>query len=134
MDYIGVCAIIENSDKKILVENHKKLAGLSLPGGKCERGEDPKYAIIRELKEELGITVTDLTLIDIKMYKDIPYPKITGETANFNEYLFEINSFTGEITNKEPMKHPELLWLSKEELEDREDNTIILNDYIKRIL
>ncbi len=130
--YIGICAVIRNKENKILIENHVKLQGLSLPGGKCERGEGPLFAVLRELREELGIDVTTAFQIDRKYFPDIPYPKKDHKFADFDEYLFDVREYTGKIENKEPKKHTELLWLSKEELEKRNDLSDILADYLKR--
>jgi 8-oxo-dGTP pyrophosphatase MutT (NUDIX family) len=40
---------------KILVARHSYRPGQSLPGGRIKRGESPRAAALRELKEELSI-------------------------------------------------------------------------------
>ena len=52
------CALVD-VDKRVLIAQRpagKTLAGLwEFPGGKVEAGEVPEYALMRELREELGI-------------------------------------------------------------------------------
>ena len=59
---VVACALID-ADKRVLIARRpagKSLAGLwEFPGGKIEPGETPEAAVIRELDEELGITVTE---------------------------------------------------------------------------
>jgi 8-oxo-dGTP diphosphatase len=55
-----------DADGRILIAQRpagKPLAGLwEFPGGKIERGERPEDTLIRELNEELGITVREACL------------------------------------------------------------------------
>jgi 8-oxo-dGTP diphosphatase len=57
--------ILRNNKQQILIskrQNHQFMPDFwELPGGKIKQGELPKQAIIRELKEELGIVVTHLS-------------------------------------------------------------------------
>lgn len=54
-------AIILNSDKtKVLLVKNITRKEFHLPGGGIEKGEDGQTAIIREVKEELGIGITIL--------------------------------------------------------------------------
>jgi ADP-ribose pyrophosphatase YjhB (NUDIX family) len=50
----GVCALIER-DGKILLVRHSYIAGWLLPGGGVARGEPAEQAIIREMREEIGL-------------------------------------------------------------------------------
>jgi 8-oxo-dGTP diphosphatase len=62
---VAACALVD-SDGRVLVARrpaHKEMAGLwEFPGGKVDVGERPEAALIRELKEELGIDVTEACL------------------------------------------------------------------------
>ena len=63
--FVVACALID-ADNRVLIAQRpegKTLAGLwEFPGGKVDAGERPEAALIRELREELGITVEETCL------------------------------------------------------------------------
>lgn len=61
---ISVSGILKDNLGRILLLDHKKCNTLSLPGGKIEPHESLEDAIRRELYEEIGIEIEDMTLID----------------------------------------------------------------------
>lgn len=62
---VVACALVD-ADNRVLIAQRpegKQLAGLwEFPGGKLDAGERPEDALIRELHEELGITVREACL------------------------------------------------------------------------
>ena len=62
---VAACALVDGDGRVLLCKRPqgKQLAGLwEFPGGKVEPGETPEACLIRELKEELGIEVTQSCL------------------------------------------------------------------------
>jgi 8-oxo-dGTP diphosphatase len=59
---VAACALVD-ADGRVLIAQRPKdktMAGLwEFPGGKIEDGERPEQTLIRELKEELGVTVSE---------------------------------------------------------------------------
>jgi 8-oxo-dGTP diphosphatase len=62
---VAACALVD-ADGRVLIAQRpagKPMAGLwEFPGGKVEAGERPEQTLIRELNEELGITVNEACL------------------------------------------------------------------------
>ncbi|WP_272523000.1 (deoxy)nucleoside triphosphate pyrophosphohydrolase [Providencia sp. PROV202] len=105
-----VAAVLKNEDKFLAVQRgFSKLDYIShkweFPGGKVEAGETLAAAIIRELNEELKITVTD------------PKFLLTIE-HNYPDFDITMHCFVIELPNRavELTEHINSLWLSKEKL------------------
>ncbi len=65
---VVACALIDADDRILLAQRPegKAMAGLwEFPGGKIEPGENPEAALIRELKEELGVDTKSACLAPI---------------------------------------------------------------------
>jgi len=94
---INVAAGIILKGNKVLVAkrpNDKHQGGLwEFPGGKMEKDESPFQALVRELKEELGIRIKDA-----RPLKDLNYQYSDKKVRLF---FFTINSFEGQAKGLE---------------------------------
>lgn len=107
--------IIRDKSGNMLLEWHNKAQGYVLPSGKANKDETPYEALVREMREELGIEVTEATLNTHSSYQ-ADYPKGSGNWVIFDEYNYIINSYEGIIENKEPDKHKELVWMNESDI------------------
>jgi len=74
--FVVACALVDE-DRRVLIAQRpegKALAGLwEFPGGKLEPGERPEEALIRELREELGVDVKEACLAPLT-FASYAYP------------------------------------------------------------
>lgn len=83
---------------KILLQNRVKedWRGYALPGGHVEPGESFVEAVIREMKEETGLTVRNPKLCGVKQFPI--------EGGRYLVMLFESSDFSGDLRSSEEGK------------------------------
>ena len=66
VSHLGAYGLIVQDDKIVLIKkaNGPYKGKLDLPGGTIEYGETPEQAVIRELQEEVGVEVKEMSLYD----------------------------------------------------------------------
>ncbi len=100
-------------DGRVLIAQRpagKSMAGLwEFPGGKVEPGETPERALIRELKEELGIDVTEACLAPL-----------TFASHSYDDFhllmpLYACRRWQGYV---QPHEHADIKWVNPRELKE----------------
>ena len=122
---LATLCYIEKDGKYLMLHRTKKKNDINKNkwigvGGKFEQGESPEECIVREVKEETG-----LTLKTYKLQCIVTYVSTAWETEYM--YVFTSNDFTGELTECD---EGDLQWIDKnkiKELETWEGDKIFLD-------
>ena len=102
----NLCMIFD--DSKVLVEEKvgKGADGIIFPGGHVEEHEPVVDAVIREMKEETGLTIESPQLCGIKEW-------INEDGSRYVVFLFRTDRFSGELTSSAEGR---VFWLEKEDV------------------
>ncbi|RRK10291.1 NUDIX domain-containing protein [Lactiplantibacillus garii] len=93
----GAAMIAQNSVGKILLVYRTDNHCWGLPAGSTEPGESVQQTARRELREETGLTVGDLTLIDVFSGPKMHYQYPNGDVIDSVTTLYRGNTSGGEL-------------------------------------
>ena len=120
---LTVLCLIEDGDRLLLQNRIKKdWHGYALPGGHVERGESFVDAVIREMKEETGLDITNPRLVGVKQFPI--------EYGRYVVLLFKATEWLGNVVSSEEglMEWVEYCNLSSiETVEDLADLLKVMN-------
>jgi 8-oxo-dGTP diphosphatase len=107
---VSAVALVD-ADARVLIAKRpegRSMAGLwEFPGGKVEKGERPEPALIRELKEELGIDVTEACLAPLT------FASHAYETFQLLMLLYVCRRWSGAVA---ALEGQELAWVKPNRL------------------
>lgn len=104
--------MITDSRGRVLVQDHlpkpsNPWSGLTFPGGHVEPGETVVASVVREVREETGLTVTDLKNCGyIQWYNP-------ERQSNYFVFLFKTSSYSGEL---KPSREGTVSWMTLSEM------------------
>lgn len=115
----NICMIYDKN--KILVVDRKKKdwPGLSFPGGHIELNENFNDSVIREVKEETGLTISNPILCGIEEFK-------TDKEDRYLMLYYKTNKYKGKIKSS---KEGDVFWIDRKDL-----NKYKLSLDLKRIM
>lgn len=103
---LTVLCLIHKNDQYLLQNRLKDdWKGFVLPGGHIENGESIVDAVIREMKEETGLTIQNPKLCGVKQFPI--------KNGRYIVFLFQTDEFYGEVSSS---NEGEMVWVKKTEL------------------
>ncbi len=131
-------AIVIRNGEKILIQKDDRASHYTLPGGRCELGENSINTGMREFKEETGIDITlkkKVGMIEnffVSSFNGKNYHEILMiHEYKFNDYNLYNKSSIANIEEKKK-EHLTYIWLSVDELKKANFKPEVILDMIKK--
>lgn len=96
--FTNMCMIYDNSGNVLVQERvNTNWPGITFPGGHVERGESFTDAVIREVFEETGLTVSNLQMCGIQDWT-------RADGTRYLVFFYKTDQFEGELSSSDEGK------------------------------
>ena len=104
--FTNMCMVERDGMVLMQERNDEDWPGVVFPGGHVEEGESFTEAVIREVREETGLTIEQPELCGVKQFQ-------TGEGARYVVFLYRAARFSGEPVSSDEGR---VFWVKKEDV------------------
>lgn len=105
-EFTNMCMIYDDKGNVLVQNRVKSWCGYAFPGGHLEPMESIVDSVIREIKEETGLTISNLVLCGVKQ-------AFMRDGGRYIVFLYKTNCFTGELLSIDEGKN---FWMPLSEL------------------
>ena len=104
IELTNMCLICDGN--KVLIQEKVGTKGLVFPGGHVEEGESLLESVVREMKEETGLTIENLKICGFKDW-------IQEDGTRYIVLLYKTDKFTGELKSSDEGR---VFWIDRAEI------------------
>ena len=95
--FTNMCMSEDGEGRVVVQQRRRSWKGVAFPGGHVEQGESFTRAVIREIREETGLTIEHPRLVAVKDWMD-------DDGSRYVVLLYRARRYTGTLTSSEEGK------------------------------
>ncbi|MBR5367269.1 MAG: 8-oxo-dGTP diphosphatase [Clostridia bacterium] len=104
--FTNMCMVSRGDEVLVQRRSDRNWPGIVFPGGHAEPGEAFVESVIREVREETGLTIERPELCGVKQFED-------DDGARYVVFLYRTDRFSGELTSSD---EGEVFWVKRDEV------------------
>lgn len=124
VELTNMCMIEDKENNKVLVQvsNKNDWDGISFPGGHVDIGESIVKSVIREVKEETGLEISNLKPCGLKDWYDFK------KKMRYIVFFYKTDTYSGNLINRS--NEGENKWMSVDEIINSD---LVASDFIEML-